>query len=188
VREVDEYARQLFSLLEKHGVIEDSVVIITADHGDEFADHNGLSHDGKFYSELINVPFFIYHPARTQEEVQDTLVSNLDIPPTIVHLFGVGQVEEFKGHSIIPLGEYPKTRGCFGEAVGKRSAHEKKEDRPTYYFHDGQYKVIYTEGTDTWEMYDMKEDPGEHRNVVDTSPVAEKVKKILEPRIRRWEN
>jgi len=186
VREVDEYAKELFSILEKHNVLKDSVIIITSDHGEEFGEHGGLSHDGKFYSELINVPFLIYDPARNKGEVCDKLVSNIDIPPTIVYLFGLPPVKDFKGCSLFPLDDYPE-KGCFGEAIDKRSAHEKEENKPTYYFYDGQFKIIYREGIDTWEMYDLKKDPKEQNNIVDISPQAERMKNILRPRVRRWE-
>lgn len=187
IKEVDEYARDFFSILEKHNLLKDSVIIITSDHGDEFADHGGLSHDGKFHPELINVPFFIFDSQRKRNEVCDKLVSNVDIPPTIVHLFGLEPVEDFQGSSLLPLQDYPEDRGCFGEAVDKRSAHERKEDMPTYYYHHGQFKIIYREGPDSWQMYDLKEDPGEQNNIVDSSPEAERMKQILRPRVRRWE-
>jgi len=80
VRETDDYVKGFFSILEKYNVLKDTVVIITTDHGDEFAEHKGLSHDGKMYSELINSPLIIYFNDCTQEEVCDNLVSNIDIP------------------------------------------------------------------------------------------------------------
>ena len=62
LREVDEATKEFFGILEKMGLLEDSVIIITADHGDEFGEHGGLSHDGKMYSELLNVPLIIFRP------------------------------------------------------------------------------------------------------------------------------
>jgi len=48
VLEVDNYVRRSFVRLEELGVLENTVVIITSDHGDEFGEHGGLSHDGKW--------------------------------------------------------------------------------------------------------------------------------------------
>jgi len=186
VREVDEYAREFFEILKKHNLTEDTIIIMTSDHGDEFGDHGGLSHDGKFYSELINVPFFIYDSAREEGKICNKLVSNIDIPPTIMHLFSLDPVENFQGISLLPLKDYPE-RGCFGEAIDKKGAYEKETDKPTYYYHNGEFKMIYREATDSWEMYDLKEDPGEHTNIVDTSPQSEKMKEVLRSRVRRWE-
>ncbi|HHX77058.1 MAG TPA: sulfatase, partial [Firmicutes bacterium] len=49
VREVDGYVKDLFETLEKEGILKDTIVILTADHGDEFNEHGGLSHDHKGY-------------------------------------------------------------------------------------------------------------------------------------------
>ena len=184
VREVDSYAEEFFNLLKKLGLLEDSVIIITSDHGDEFGEHAGFSHDGKMYSELINVPFLIFDYTRDEGEVCDTLVSNIDIPPTIVHLFGLEPEENFKGHSVLALKDYPE-RGCFGEAIDKGSAHEKETDRPIYYYQNKELKIIYRESMDRWEMYDLKKDPQELNNMVETSLRAEEMKKALKPRIRK---
>lgn len=119
VLEVDDYTKQFFNILDKYDLLKDSVIIITSDHGEEFGEHGGLSHDGKFYSELINVPFIVYDYSRNKGEACSKLVSNIDIPPTIAHLFGLEPTENFKGQSLIPLDSYQE-RGCFGEAIDKR--------------------------------------------------------------------
>ena len=131
VRETDDYVKDFFKILEKHGVLKDSVVIITTDHGDEFNEHGSLSHDGKMYSELISSPLLIYRYNRTHGEVYDKLVSNIDIPPTIIYLFGLEPIKSFKGHSLLPLENYPQ-KGVYGEAIGKTSSHEKETDKPIY--------------------------------------------------------
>ena len=186
VLEVDDYTKQFFNILDKYDLLKDSVIIITSDHGEEFGEHGGLSHDGKFYAELINVPFIVYDYSRNKGEACSKLVSNIDIPPTIAHLFGLEPTENFKGQSLIPLDSYQE-RGCFGEAIDKRGVQEKEADKPAYYFYNGQHKIIYREGIDAWEMYDLKKDPQEQENIVDISPLAKQMKDILIPRVRRWE-
>jgi len=185
VREVDGYVEEFFNLLKKLDLLENSVIIMSSDHGDEFGEHGGLSHDGKMYSELINVPFLIFDYQKDKDEVSDTLVSNIDIPPTIVHLFGLEPEENFKGYSVLPLKDYPE-KGCFGEAIGKKSAHETETDRPIYYYQKKELKIIYRESMDSWEMYDLKEDPQELNNIAGISPKANEMKKALKPRVGRW--
>jgi arylsulfatase A-like enzyme len=185
VREVDSYVEEFFNLLKKVGLLQNSVIIITSDHGDEFGEHGGLSHDGKMYSELINVPFLIFDYAKDRGEVSDALVSNIDISPTIVHLFGLEPEKNFKGYPVLPLKDYPE-RGCFGEAIGKKSVHEKETDRPIYYYQKKELKIIYREDIDSWEMYDLKKDPQELSNIAQTSPQVDEMKKALKPRIGRW--
>ncbi len=185
VSEVDTYIKELFELLKKVKLLDDVVVLITSDHGDEFTEHGGLSHDGKMYSELINVPFMVYDPTIKRGRVLNTLVSSIDIPPTILRLFGLQPEVNFQGKPLLPLGTSPE-RPCFGEAVGKRGVHEKSTDKPVYYCYIGKHKLIYTEEGDEWEIYDVEADPQERHNMLGTTPGADKMKDALRPRIRRW--
>jgi len=185
VREADTYVQEFFGTLEKLDILKDTLVIITNDHGDEFNEHGGLSHDDKMYSELIDMPLLIYDPSKDKGEVSDNVVSNLDIPPTIVHLFGLAPVEGFKGHSLLPLKDYPRT-GVFGEAIDQRSQRGGNMDKDIYYYREGDLKIIYRADIDAWEMYDLREDPRELNNIANTSPKAEELKNKLLPRVRRW--
>jgi arylsulfatase A-like enzyme len=185
VREVDSYVQEFFDTLKKFDILKDSVVILTSDHGDEFNEHGGLSHDDKMYSELIDVPLIIYDPNRDKGEICDTLISNIDIPPTIVHLFGLEPVTGFTGYSLLPLEDYPDN-GVFGEAIDQRSQRGGNIDKDIYFYREGNLKIIYRADLDNWEMYDLKEDPRELNNIVDTSSALEKFKSKLRPRVRRW--
>lgn len=185
VREVDDYIKEFFCTLEKLNLLKKSVIILTADHGDEFNEHGGLSHDGKMYSELMDIPLFIYDYDRVKPELYYTLVSNLDIPPTILNLFNLEPIEDFEGHSLLPFENYRK-KGCFGEAIDKIGSEEKDTDKPIYLYRENDIKIIYRESNDIWEMYNLKDDPTELNNMIDTSSIAEDMKKKLKPRIGRW--
>lgn len=178
VMEVDDYVKELFGIFERSGILGDTVILITSDHGDEFCEHGGLSHDGKMYSELIDVPFLMYGVEDGAGGVCEKLVSNVDIPPTIVGLFGLGKVEAFKGRPLYPIEGYAE-EGVFGEALGKRSAHAKDTDRPVYYYMDGSYKIIYSEEGDSWELYDVENDPEEKENIIDSSQHTKRLKERL---------
>ena len=186
VRRADDSAKEFFGILEEAGVLQDSIVIITADHGDEFGEHGGLSHDGKMYSELVDVPLIVFDPSLAEGRVVDTVVSTADIPPTVVQEFGVDPVERFEGHSLLPVEAYAGT-GVFGEAVDKYGEREKGDEKPVYFYREDDLKIIYWEGKDSWEMYDLSKDPEEKQNIFDSSPKAEEMKQKLTPRIRRWE-
>jgi len=186
VCETDNYVKEFFSILEKYNILKDTTIIITTDHGDEFGEHNGLSHDGKMYSELISSPLLIYRYNRTQSEVCDNLVSNIDIPPTILYLFGLEPFEKFRGYSMLPLKNYPQ-KGVFGEAIGKTSNHEKETDKPIYFYQENDLKIIFREANQSWKMYDINEDSQELNNLINTSAKSEYMKKKLMPYINRWQ-
>jgi arylsulfatase A-like enzyme len=185
VREVDTYVQEFFVTLEKLGILKDTVVIITSDHGDEFGEHGGLSHDDKMYSELIDVPLLIYDSTKDKGEICDTVVSNIDLPPTIMRLFGLEPVEAFVGHSLLPLDNYPGN-GVFGEAIDQHSQRGGDIERDIYFYRERDLKIIHRANRDSWEIYNLREDPGELNIIVDTLPQAEELKNKLKPRVRRW--
>jgi len=184
VREVDGATEEFFGILEELNVLKDTVVIITSDHGGEFGEHEGLSHDGKMYSELIDIPLIIVEPDRKKPELCNTLVSNIDIPPTIIHLFGLRAVENFEGHSLLPLDEYA-VKGCYGEALDIEASQGQGEAKEVHYYREGDLKIIYRETDDTWELYDLEKDKGELNNLIHTSSAADGMKQKLMPRIGR---
>jgi arylsulfatase A-like enzyme len=187
VRETDKYVQEFFQLLKQNQVLEDSIIIITTDHGDEFGEHQGLSHDGKFYAELIDSPMLIIDFQRKKKEICHHLVSNVDIAPTILYLFGLSQEDKFEGNSLLPLEQYQQ-RGVFGEAIGKTGNHEKPDDLPVYYYREDNTKIIYYQEGERWELYDLAQDPDEKNNLIDSHPRTEELKGKLSPRMNRWEN
>ena len=184
VREVDHYIQELVRHLEHMNILNDSTMIITSDHGDEFNEHGGLSHQDKMYSELIDIPLVIY--GAKQRGVSDRLVSNVDIPATVVHLFGLDPVDGFQGVSLLPTSDYPE-KGCFGEALFQVKGKGGDLKRDVYYYREEDLKIIHRGDLDSWEMYDLKEDPRELNSITDSHESAEALKAKLRPRVRRWE-
>jgi arylsulfatase A-like enzyme len=157
VAETDDYIRQLFDIFKSKDLLDSSTIIITSDHGDEFAEHGGLSHDGKMYSELINVPLLFYDKSYTPETI-DTPVSLIDIPPTICSMMDTDPASSFKGKSLYPF-EDIKPYVLYGEAMGKLGHKEKDTDKPIYYILEDNLKVIFRQDGTLWEAYDIKDDP-----------------------------
>ncbi len=189
---VDNHVEEFFNILEEFNILKDTLIIITSDHGDEFGEHGGLSHDDKMYSELIDVPLLFFDSARNGEQVCDTLVSTIDISPTILSLFGLKSVANFEGRSLLPPSDYYQ-KGVFGEAVYQKSPFRGDPDRgpdmnrDIYFYRENDLKIIYRANPDSWEMYDLKSDPKEAHNIVNSSDKADEMKSCLEPRVRRWE-
>lgn len=187
VREVDDSVRDIFDKLKEWDVLNDTLVMITSDHGDEFGEHGGLSHDGKMFSELVNIPLILYDPSREKGMECDLLVSNIDIPPTIVHLFGLESVAKFEGSSLFPLPNYPNN-GVLGEAVEKFGRHEKGDEMEVHYYREGDIKIIYHERNNSWELYDLASDPKERENIIETHTAAIAMKNKIMDRVGRYKN
>ena len=184
VIEIDGYVQSFFDILRKTNVLQESIVIITSDHGEEFAEHGSLSHNGKMYAELINVPLLVYDPRLEHGSVCDNLVSGIDISPTILDIFGVKNPSNYKGQSLFPEKKYV-SKGCYGECIEKLQHKMRPTDKPVYYYRENDVKVIYCEDGDKWEIYNLQIDPHELNNIADSFTGAEKLKKKLMEFINR---
>jgi arylsulfatase A-like enzyme len=183
VREVDLYVQSFFKSMEDLGVLKDTAVIITSDHGDEFNEHGGLSHDDKLYSELIDVPLVIFGSG--ENGTCTDLVSSVDIPPTILHLLGLGAAPVFQGQPLLPSGKRT-LKGAFGEAINQKTVRGGDMGKDSYFYRVGDVKLIYRADTGQSEIYDLHADPLEQHNIAGSSHDAGKLQQALKPRIRRW--
>jgi len=151
---------------------EDIVVLITADHGDEFGEHGGFGHDATFYDEVIHVPLLI--DDGSGGEVYNEIAALIDIPPTVTEYAGLDQPANFHGQSLKRLfdGRNWGREYVIGEDV------ESNEITKLMY-RDKEWKYI----TDfqTSELYDLSEDPGEANDVADSqSNVRTEIESIIE--------
>jgi arylsulfatase A-like enzyme len=183
VREVDTYVESFFRFLDGLGLLKETVIIITSDHGDEFNEHGGLSHDDQCYSELIDVPLLIYGTGQTSESHE--VVSSLDISPTILNLLGIESPSFFRGESLLSAKPNPN-RVVFGEAINQKSMKGGDINRDIYYCRQGDMKLIVRGDTGRTELYNLKEDPGERKNIAESSAETPSLMEKLKPRIRRW--
>jgi len=78
------------------------VVIITADHGEEFKEHGRMAHGHALYNESIRVPLIIVGPGITAGKRIDDNVSLIDVAPTILDLAGLPSQSTFEGSSLLP--------------------------------------------------------------------------------------
>jgi len=186
IAEIDEYAGSLLGTLEQLGLQKATIVIVTTDHGDEFGEHGGLSHDGKFYSELINVPLIIFDPALERGDRIDAVVSGVDFAPTICHMFGLAGAQGWHGQSLLPTDSYV-SKGAFGEAVGKLTHKIRPTDRPVHFYQEGSLRISHRIEGDIWELYDLQADPAEKNNIIDVHEQAVLMKDKLRSRITWWD-
>lgn len=184
VHEIDAVIKELFGILSETGHGND-IVIITADHGDEFNDHGGLSHDGKMFDELVNVPLIIYDPSLTKGIATDVITSSLDIPPTVAHLFGIEAAAAWQGQSLLPLENYSR-KGAFAESIDKQGVHEKGTEPEVHMYREGDMKIIYRQGDDSWKQYNLKEDPKEQKDIYGNDTTSEYLIKKVVPRVGRY--
>lgn len=157
IRYADAAIERLFSELERTGLLSETAVILTADHGEEFLDHGELAHQPKLYDELLHVPLVTRFPDGESKRIEQP-VELMSIAPTIVESLGVEPCEPFEGQSL--LSEFDN-RPIISEVsnppaiLNVDSRFRKRACR-----HDG-WKLIVDESADEIELYDITNDPAE---------------------------
>jgi len=187
---VDYWIGKFLAAIEDIGASDNSLIILTADHGDAFGEHRKFAHGERgtnLYEEIIRVPLIISAPNLKEDEISDQ-VSLLDISPTILDFLSVQKPESMQGESLLAHNN-KKEGGVFAETLAV-------ESRP-YIDAKGELDLIKRVGavayrTGTWkyiynmngfsELYNLKKDPDEKENIVNKEvETAEKYKsKILQ--------
>ena len=167
VRYIDDCVKRLVEGLKDLDRLDNTVILITADHGEEFGEHGNLTHHRKLYDELIHVPLIIYNLKGCRSRVVETPVSLIDLAPTLADLAGAERVQRFKGISMLPyIREGKRSRvGTISEADGLLKGKMLLENTRVIAYRTQRWKLIQIEKPYSFEMYDLKNDPSETRNV-----------------------
>ena len=85
IRYLDDELGRFFSFLKRKGLYDRALIVVIADHGEQFREHGGIQHGNSLFNEEVRVPFFIRDPrSRRRAEVVETVVSTVDLFPTIL--------------------------------------------------------------------------------------------------------
>ena len=148
---------------EEQGIWEETMVVVTADHGDEFWEHGSVGHGHSVHQELVHVPLLMYYPPLIEAGTRvNAGVDVLDIYPTLVDLIGGTRPEALQGKSLVPLllgehGGYPEP------AIATRYLGH-------YAMQMQQYKLYLKKGD--YAVYDREKDPLELENAKADNPLA----------------
>lgn len=167
--------------LEARGLLDETALLITSDHGENLGEHQLFFHHGGLYRETVHVPLIIVAPGTTAARVSG-LVGTVDIAPTILELSGASRWQPMRGRSLVPVanGEQPPRTYVFSEhmleqqvavrsAAGTLIVHRKSTRQfPTYRFVTGMR-----------EAYDTRVDPPESVRLPAGGPLAEELSLAL---------
>ncbi|MFW2388885.1 MAG: sulfatase, partial [Polyangiales bacterium] len=168
----DHFFGAFLERLSQLGLSEDTLVVVTSDHGEEFDDHGSWGHGHSVYQELLHVPLMFRLPNRLPAGVKvEDAVSTLDISSTVTELLAVPAMAANEGHALV------------GKMLGEPSS------RPSVAFSDFQddrrvitsnrWKLILR-GNLTSTMFDLGADPLE-KNQLDASafPIGRRYSRML---------
>ncbi len=178
--DVDERLGRIFGRMRETGLLDRTIVIISADHGEELFEHGWVGHastsfDGKLYDELIRVPLIIRVPDRSLIGRSNALVQGVDIMPTVFDILNIPDAEmepAMQGRSLLPLITEGATKirdFVFAQTTLKGWNTPKDEigTRVTT-VRSETHKLIWfpTENGARVEGFDLREDPGEQKSVL----------------------
>ena len=171
---LDEHLGALFDTLRTRNLYDRSLVILTADHGEEFQEHGGWWHGTTLYDEQIHVPLLVKPPGTSVAgRVIEELATSLDIAPTVLAAAQAPIPAAFQGH-VLPLddGQPPAHQSVFSEEDFEGNVLQAVRTR--------EWKLI-TANTDNPRglppeaLFDVVRDPREMSNVRTTQPAAAEV-------------
>jgi arylsulfatase A-like enzyme len=177
IRYMDHNLDRLLTKLKTHGAREDTAVIVTADHGEAFGEHDRYGHHPYNYDELLHVPLVIDVPGQDGRRI-DQQVSLIDIVPTIYDFCDIETPEAVEGRSLRSLMDgadrdenvvIATSRG--GDMLATRTP---------------EWKLLWDRKTDDVELYDLSADPGETEDLSETEPeVVERFVGVLEEHVAK---
>jgi arylsulfatase A-like enzyme len=153
--------------LDELGLLEETLIVFTSDHGEEFAERGGYrDHGHTLFDELLHVPLIMRFPASLPPGKElKTQVRLIDVFPTVLDILNIEfEDKRIFGNSLCPLiaNETPENSVAISEFL--LYGREQKSIRTE------QYKLIYTPATDQIVLYDIIADPGETRDLSTVEP------------------
>ena len=162
IKYVDDFIGRLLDSLGSD--LSNTIIIITADHGDELGEHGNFGHQ-TLYDGLLHVPLIIAGAGIKSGTLVKQQVSLIDLAPTVTNLIGIDNAQSFWGESLLPVirGEREATNGTISTRV------PPGEKRIAYRVPDWKYiRIESLDGNNVMlaeEVYDLRSDPGETKNL-----------------------
>ena len=166
VRDTDGCVGDLIAKLDSLGLANDTLVIVTSDHGEQFWDHGGTLHGQTLYDELLRVPFILRWPGHVEAgKSLSGQMSNLSIMPTVLDAVGARIPVQCQSPSVWSFlsGKAPlEARPVFAE-TDYQGLDLRMIRTPTQ-------KIVYDVEKKTGKIFDLAKDPQEQTNLAETPP------------------
>jgi arylsulfatase A-like enzyme len=171
IRYSDKSFQYFISQLEERNLLDETVIIFSSDHGEIFK-HNSLLHGSTLYEPETNIPLIIKEPGGTEGQLIQDVVSQKDIPATILDLAGIPLPQWMEGRSLLPFmrGDNLPSRPVFSMNLEKNYLPPSPISKGVIAVWEGDYKLIYYLDKDKSLLFNLKEDPDEMNNLFDKEP------------------
>jgi arylsulfatase len=154
---IDDTVGRIVNALEERGLLDNTIIIFTSDHGEMLGEHSLLYKGDFHYNELVRTPLIWYCPERWKnEKVLDVLSQSMDIMPTLLDIAGLPIPAPVQGNSILPLLEGDTEKGRDWVLIEHSEANTLVTD---------DWKITVRKDGDTGFLFNRKEDPSENDNL-----------------------
>jgi arylsulfatase A-like enzyme len=177
IRYTDEGMKGMFARLRRLGFLDNCLVIVTSDHGEEFGEHGGLLHRALNFEEFISVPLIIVGPGIPQGVRDRRMAEAVDITRTILTYAGLQPLEGMEGFDL--LAPPPPERD------GPEATIFAQAGNVWYTMRTRDWKLIQNNKNGRVKLYNLKDDPGERRNLAAHRP---RRRDAMMRRIERWKS
>lgn len=187
---VDRNVGTVLGYLEENDLFENTLVVVTSDHGEAFREHGTEGHAKSLYQEVTGVPLIFALPFRLEQGiVVEPQVRNVDVWPTVLELVGLPPLPKADGHSLVPAitaaargepaSEAPASYAYLDRSWGER---DKPSAPLVSVTSNGRRLLLHTSPARKLELFDHATDPTEQHNLAEERPdwVAE-----LEPQLEQ---
>jgi arylsulfatase A-like enzyme/Flp pilus assembly protein TadD len=164
---VDRQIGRMIDELRAAGVLDDTLLIVTADHGESLGEHGEQTHAIFVYDATVHVPLIFRAPWLVKPRVYDAPVRSVDITPTVLETLGLKHSDAMDGQSLLPAlreKEQPPQLPQYSESLLSEVGFGMA---PLFAIRDGGYKYIRAPRA---ELYDLRNDPGELHNLFAAQP------------------
>lgn len=181
---LDEWLGVLFGRLRADGLDKDTIVVVAADHGENFGEHGLLRHGLCLYDTLLHVPLIVRIPGRSAKRVSG-LVQLIDVMPSLMNAAGIRegetiaemhgkdlltQVDSGRFHSAVVSELYRPLTGIWERKVPQfMDEFRRRYDRVLRSLRTPTHKYL-SSSNGRHELYNLVTDPGETSNIVDLEP------------------
>jgi arylsulfatase len=170
IRFTDDMLRKVFATMRELGIDDDTIVVLTSDHGEEFLEHGCIWHGEQMYEEVTRVPLMVHGPGVPAGKRVAEPVGLIDVMPTILALAGVNVPTQVAGVSLAPAlasGHAPADRRIVTESWIDKYCLQKHFQKPAFAVRQGARKLARyrRDGIFAYEAYDLDADPAERSNL-----------------------
>lgn len=185
IQSVDRNIGRVLDYLEANNLLENTLIVYTSDQGFYMGEHGWF--DKRFmYEESFRTPLLMRLPGSQKQHSTKKLVQNIDFAPTFLELAGIRVPMDMQGESLLPIlkgEETPDWRSSlYYHYYEFPDEHAVKRH---YGVRNERYKLIhFYDDIDTWELYDLQEDPAEMNNLVADPAYASQLKTMQDELVK----